>query len=121
MNSISTLSLSEALNQIQRVEQEQRIILHNNLIQRILKLRDKLSGTVSLTEISDKLDELERSIYSGSDLEEIEEEIIIIEKLVSHHFHSLLQFIIHEEIETPEIKANHAIHHARDTNHAEKK
>jgi hypothetical protein len=112
-------STPETFEKIRQAEHERRI-LHNNIIQRILKLRDKLSSTTSLTEITSKLDELERNVYAGSDLEEIEEEIVIIEKIVSHYFHSVLSFFLLEEIETPETKANQAILHARDTNHAEK-
>jgi hypothetical protein len=100
--------------------EEQRRILHNNLMQRILTLRDKLSSTASLTEISKRLNEIEVEIRGGCDLEEIDLEIMAIEKIVGKYLQSFLQFLIHAESEISESKTSQAIHHARDTNYAEK-
>jgi hypothetical protein len=106
--------------EIQIYEEEQRRVLHNNLMQRILALRDKLSSTASLTEISERLNEIEVEIRGGCDLEEIDIEIMAIEKIVSKHLQGFLQFILHTEIEVTESKTSKAIHQARDLNKAEK-
>jgi hypothetical protein len=119
MNKFGLSQNSENLSRIRLAEQEQRLILHNNLIQRILKLRDKLSCTTSLTEIATKIDELEQNIYGGIDLEEIEAEIIVIEKIVGLHFHNLLSFMFFEELELPQSKTSKAIHQVRQSNLAE--
>ncbi len=79
----------------QALEKEQRIILHNNLLQRILKLRDKIGTSMSLTELSRKLIDLETMVYGGCDLEEIDIEIISIENIVILHLNNSLYSIRH--------------------------
>lgn len=106
--------------EIQIYEEEQRRILHNNLMQRILALRDKLSSTASLTQISERLNVIEVEIRGGCDLEEIDIEIMAIEKIVRKHLQGFLQFFIHTEIEAIENKTAKAIHQVRDVNKAEK-
>jgi hypothetical protein len=108
------------LERIRLAEQEQRRLMHNNLIQRILKLRDKLSCTSSLTEIAIKIDELEQNIYGGIDLEEIEAEIIVIEKIVGKHFHNIQDFLYLRETESAQSKTARAIQQVRETNNLEK-
>lgn len=100
--------------------EQQRLILHNSLIQRILKLRDKLSSTISLTELSTQLDDLEKSIYSGGNLDQIDQEIKALEKTVSLHLNRLLQFLFFEENSTPEDIASQAILYIREVNKSEK-
>jgi hypothetical protein len=117
----NSLSLNpETLEKLKIEAQEQRRTLHNNLLQRILKLRDKLSSTASLTQISHRLNEMEMEIYSGCELKDIEVEINGIEKIVGSYIQSFLQFMIHHQTEVLESKTSLAIHQARDVNNTEK-
>jgi hypothetical protein len=96
MSNKTALLNPEILEQIRFREEEKRRILHNNLMQRILKLRDKIGTNISLTEVAQKLDDLEMNIKGGCDLEEVEEEIIVIEKVVSRHFQNPFYAIRHQ-------------------------
>ena len=89
----------ENLENQQLIIQEQRRILHNNLMQRILKIRDKLSNTTSLTKINDKLNDLEVEILSGGDLEKIEIELIAIEKTILIYLQSFLQLFAGNKVD----------------------
>jgi hypothetical protein len=80
---------------LQTLEQQRRI-LHNDLTIRILKLKDKIGTNMSLTELSEKLNTLETNINGGCDLEEIELEIIEIEKIVIKHFQNPFYTIRHQ-------------------------
>lgn len=94
MSNKSVLSSHESI-QNQSLEDEQRIILHNNLLQRILKLRDKIGINMSLTELSQKLNDLETMIYGGCDLEEVDIEIEHIETQVKKHFSKIINVFRH--------------------------
>jgi hypothetical protein len=96
MSNKTALLNPETLEQLQIEQEEQRRILHNNFIQRILKLRDKIGNNISLTEISTKLNDLEMNINGGCDLEEMEEEIVVIERIVSQHFQNPFYAIRHQ-------------------------
>jgi hypothetical protein len=96
MSNLQEKNQTEAEEFRLKILEQQRRILHNNLTQRILKLRDKIGNNVSLTEIAVKLNDLEMNINGGCDLEEVEEEIIIIEKIVSRHFQNPFYAIRHQ-------------------------
>jgi hypothetical protein len=96
MSNLQEKNLSEAEEFRIKIMEQQRRVLHNNLTQRILKLRDKIGTNTSLTEISEKLNDLEMNINGGCDLEEVEEEIIVIEKIVSRHFQNPFYAIRHQ-------------------------
>jgi hypothetical protein len=119
MNNKSAFSSPEYAQRIALEQEEQRRILHNNLMQRILTLRDKLSSTTSLTEISERLNEIELEIRRGCDLEEIDIEIMAIEKIVSRYLQTFLKFF-DVEPQVTESKTSKAIHQVRDVNKSER-